>query len=140
MQTTLNELLEALRLTPPSAELEISSLDAVPNIHLALVNSNSLTGPLPQEVMHNVIAKPAYWACCWGSGLSLVKWLTENPNVVKNKRVADIGAGSGVVTIAAKQAGAAWGWGCDNDKQAQPGAGAVTMTNRRSWRQKLTQS
>ncbi len=118
MQTNLNELLKALRLTLPSAELKISSLDAVPNIHLALINSNFPTGPLPQEVMHKVIAKPAYWAFCWGSGLALAAWLTENPNVVKNKRVADIGAGSGVVAIAAKQAGAAQVWGCDNDKQA----------------------
>ena len=118
MQTNLNELLKALRLTSPSAELKISSLDDVPNIHLALINSNFPTGPLPQEVMHKVIAKPAYWAFCWGSGLALAAWLTENPNVVKNKRVADIGAGSGVVAIAAKRAGATQVWGCENDEQA----------------------
>ena len=118
MQTNLNELLKALRLTLSSAELKISSLDDVSNIHLPLINSNFPTGPLSQEVMHKVIAKPAYWAFCRGSGLALAAWLTENTNVVKNKRVADIGAGSGVVAIAAKQAGAAQVWGCDNDQQA----------------------
>jgi predicted nicotinamide N-methyase len=118
MQANLNELLKALRRTLPSSELEISRLDEVPNIRLALIKSNFPTGPLPEQVMRDVIAKPAYWAFCWGSGLALAKWLIDNPAVVKNKRVADIGSGSGVVAIAAKQAGAAKVWACDNDKQA----------------------
>ncbi len=118
MQANLNKLREALRLTLPSAELEISSPDEVPNIQLALINSNFPTGPLPEQVMRDVIAKPAYWAFCWGSGLALAQWLTDHPTVVKNKRVADIGSGSGVVAIAAKQAGATQVWGCDNDEQA----------------------
>ena len=73
MQANLNELLKALRLTLPSSELEISRLDEVPNIRLALIKSNFPTGPLPEQVMRDVIAKPAYWAFCWGSGLALAK-------------------------------------------------------------------
>ena len=118
MQANLTELLEALRRTLPSAELEISTLDRVPTIQLALINSNFPTGPLPEQVMRDVIAKPAYWAFCWGSGLALAQWLTNNPKVVANKRVADVGSGSGVAAIAAKQAGAAHVWACDNDQQA----------------------
>ena len=118
MQANLTELLEALRRTLPSAELEISTLDKVPSIQLALINSNFPTGPLPEQVMRDVIAKPAYWAFCWGSGLALAQWLTCNPKVVANKRVADVGSGSGVAAIAAKQAGAAKVWACDNDQQA----------------------
>ena len=118
MQANLNELLKALRLTLPSSELEISRLDEVPNIRLAPIKSNFPTGLLPEQVMRDVIAKPAYWAFCWGSSLALAQWLTDHPTVVKNKRVADIGSGSGVVAIAAKQAGATQVWGCDNDEQA----------------------
>jgi hypothetical protein len=59
MQANLNELLKALRLTLPSSELEISSLDEVPNIRLALIKSNFPTGPLSEQVMRDVIAKPA---------------------------------------------------------------------------------
>ena len=81
MQANLTELLEALRHTLPSAELEISTLDKVPSIQLALINSNFPTGPLPEQVMRDVIAKPAYWAFCWGSGLALAQWLTDNPKV-----------------------------------------------------------
>jgi len=118
MQANLNQLLQALRKTLPTAELEISTLDKVPSIRLALINSNFPTGPLPEQVMRNVIAKPAYWAFCWGSGLALAQWLTDNPKVVANKRVADVGSGSGVAAIAAKHAGAAQVWACDNDQQA----------------------
>ena len=75
--------------------------------------------------MRDVIAKPTYWAFCWGSGLALARWLTNNPKVVKNKRVADLGSGPGVAAIAAKSAGAAKVWACDNDKQALP----ATKTN-----------
>ncbi len=118
MHANLKQLLQALRLTLPSAELEISRLDKLPSIQLALINSNFPTGPLPEQVMRDVIAKPAYWAFCWGSGLALAQWLTDNPKVVENKRVADVGSGSGVAAIAAKQAGAAKVWACDNDGQA----------------------
>jgi len=77
MQANLTELLEALRRTLPAAELEISTLDKMPSIQLALINSNFPTGPLPEQVMRDVIAKPAYWAFCWGSGLALAQWLTS---------------------------------------------------------------
>ena len=38
--------------------------------------------------------------------------------MVETKRVADVGSGSDVAAIAAKQAGAARVWACDNDKHA----------------------
>ena len=38
--------------------------------------------------------------------------------MVETKRVADVGSGSDVAAIAAKQAGAARIWACDNDKHA----------------------
>lgn len=118
MNANLTELTNALKQTLPSAELEISQLPGLPNMRLALINSDFSTGPLPEQVMCNVIAKPAYWAFCWGSGLALAQWLTNNPSVLAGKRVADIGSGSGVVAVAAKQAGAAQVWACDNDDQA----------------------
>lgn len=118
MNANLTELTNALKQTLPSAELEISQLPGLPNMRLALINSDFSTGPLPKQVMSDVIAKPAYWAFCWGSGLALAQWLTNNPSVLAGKRVADIGSGSGVVAVAAKQAGAAQVWACDNDGQA----------------------
>lgn len=118
MNANLTELTNALKQTLPSAELEISQLPGLPNMRLALINRDFSTGPLPEQVMRDVIAKPAYWAFCWGSGLALAQWLTNNPSVLTGKRVADIGSGSGVVAVAAKQTGAAQVWACDSDDQA----------------------
>jgi predicted nicotinamide N-methyase len=113
----LNHLRDALRLTLPNADLEIFRLREAP-IQLALINSDFPTGPLPQQVMRDVLAQPAYWAFCWGSGIALAQWITQNPHSVRGKRVADVGSGSGVVAIAAKQAGAEIVWACDNDDNA----------------------
>ena len=64
MHANLKQLLEVLRRILPLAELKISKLDKVSGIQLALINSDFPTGPLPEQVMRDVIAKPAYWAFC----------------------------------------------------------------------------
>ena len=107
-----------LQRTLPSANLIISELPTTESLRLALINADFPTDPLPQEVMQAVIAKPAYWAFCWGSGLALAQWIQANKARLRDREVADIGAGSGVVAIAAKLAGAASAWACDNDPDA----------------------
>lgn len=87
-------------------------------LELALINPDFPTGPLPGDVMHAVVANPAYWAFCWGSGQGLARYLLENPTLVRNKRVLDLGSGSGVAGIAAAQAGAAEVIACDIDADA----------------------
>lgn len=118
MPPTVKQSLAALQRTLPDGELRISPLPAVEQIQLALINADYQTGPLPADVMHRVIANPAYWAFCWGSGLALARWLIENPSVVSGKRVVDVGCGCGIGAIAAKLAGAAHVVACDNDADA----------------------
>lgn len=48
-----------------------------------------------------------YWARPWGGGLALARHVLDHPEVVAGKRVLDLGAGSGLVAIAAALAGAA---------------------------------
>ena len=121
----MNQSLAALRRTLPDAKLEITRLPRVEQIQLALINADYQTGPLPADVMHAVIAKPAYWAFCWGSGLALARWLFQNPGAVAGKRVVDVGCGCGIGAIAAKLAGAAQVVACDNDDDAL----LITQTN-----------
>lgn len=47
-----------------------------------------------------------YWAYHWGGGLALARYLLDHPDRVAGRRVLDLGAGSGLVAIAAAKAGA----------------------------------
>lgn len=47
-----------------------------------------------------------YWARTWGGGVALARYVLDHPETVAGKRVLDLGAGSGLVAIAAALAGA----------------------------------
>ncbi|MEQ1782726.1 MAG: 50S ribosomal protein L11 methyltransferase [Hyphomonadaceae bacterium] len=47
-----------------------------------------------------------YWAYHWGGGLALARYVLDNPECVANRKVLDLGAGSGLVAIAAAKSGA----------------------------------
>lgn len=47
-----------------------------------------------------------YWAYHWGGGLALGRHVLDHPDCVAGKRVLDLGAGSGLVGIAAMKSGA----------------------------------
>ncbi len=49
---------------------------------------------------------PPYWAYRWAGGTVLARYILDHPEAVTGKRVLDLGAGSGVVAIAAAKAGA----------------------------------
>lgn len=49
---------------------------------------------------------PPYWAWQWAGGLALAHHFAAQPEAVAGRRVLDLGAGSGLVGIAAAQAGA----------------------------------
>lgn len=101
------------------ATLQVQPLPGCPEIRLALINADFPTGPLPAEVMHAVIAEPAYWAFCWGSGIALARYLLDHPALIEGRTVIDLGSGSGVVAIAAAMAGARQVWACDSDPDAR---------------------
>jgi predicted nicotinamide N-methyase len=48
-----------------------------------------------------------YWAYPWGGGLALARYVLDHPEIVVGRRVLDLGAGSGLVGIAAAKTGAA---------------------------------
>lgn len=52
-------------------------------------------------------AEPPYWAYPWAGGLVLARFFGEHPQAVAGRSVLDLGAGSGLVGIAAAKAGAA---------------------------------
>ena len=49
---------------------------------------------------------PPYWAFPWAGGLALARYILDHPEIVRDRRVLDLGSGSGLVAIAAALAGA----------------------------------
>ena len=50
--------------------------------------------------------QPPYWAYPWAGGVVLARYILDRPETVAARRVLDLGAGSGIVGIAAAKAGA----------------------------------
>jgi predicted nicotinamide N-methyase len=48
-----------------------------------------------------------FWCVPWAGGQALARYVLDHPEIVRGKRVLDVGTGGGVVAIAAKLAGAA---------------------------------
>ena len=81
------------------ARIERVALPDCEQITLGLINADFPTGPLPGEVVQDVLKRPAYWCLYWASGLALARFLFEDPPWVAGKTVVDFGSGSGVVAI-----------------------------------------
>jgi predicted nicotinamide N-methyase len=74
-----------------------------------------------------------YWAFAWAGGLALGHYLREHPDVVAGRRVFDLASGSGLVAIAALQAGAQRATAADID----PFAAAAISLNARANRVRI---
>ena len=49
---------------------------------------------------------PPYWAVPWVGGQGVARYILDDPDVVRGKRVLDVGSGCGVAALAAARAGA----------------------------------
>ncbi len=107
-------LLDALHRVIPDTNLLRQTLPQTV-IDLWLIPPDLPTERMDDEVIQRIWQDTPYWIFCWASGLSMAQWLLAEPMRVRGKTVLDFGAGSGVVAIAAKLAGAARVIACDID-------------------------
>jgi predicted nicotinamide N-methyase len=87
------------------ASLPVAAVPGVPEIRLHKAVPTSGLNRLAK-------AGPAgfgspYWAYHWAGGLALARHLLDHPDIVAGRCVIDLGAGGGLVAIAAAKAGAA---------------------------------
>ena len=75
-----------------------------------------------------------YWAFAWAGGLAIGRYVREHPKAVADRRVFDLGSGSGLCAIAALRAGASIVTGADID----PLAGAAIELNARANAHRVT--
>ena len=107
-------LLQALHEVIPNCGLTVQRLPST-TIDLWLIPPVFPTEKMDDEVVRRIWNDTPYWIFCWASGLAMAQWLLAEPEQVRDKVVLDFGAGSGVVAIAAKMAGAKRVICCDID-------------------------
>lgn len=110
-----NSLRQQLRSVIRNAELSPTPLPDCKAIQLWLLAADYPQWQLDSDEIALLMDKPPYWAFCWASGQVLAQRIINHPELVKNKVLLDFGAGSGVVAIAAKLAGAKQAIICDTD-------------------------
>jgi predicted nicotinamide N-methyase len=72
---------------------------------------------------------PPYWAYHWAGGAALARFILDQPQTVRGLRVLDLGAGSGIVAIAAAMAGAREVIAADIDPNAIAAIGLNAAAN-----------
>ena len=78
----------------------------VPEIQLYLAHEAHELWHKTEEELDAAGLPPPFWAFAWAGGQGLARYLIDNPSSVRGKRVLDFATGSGLVAIAACQAGA----------------------------------
>src|SRR3954470_11842796 len=79
----------------------------VPEIKLYLATEVVPLWRATEEELAETGVPPPYWAFAWAGGQALARYVLDHPDIVRGKQVLDIGAGSGLVGLAAIKAGAA---------------------------------
>jgi predicted nicotinamide N-methyase len=110
------------------ARLVVSELPGT-QLQLWLIDAQHMDRAFSPDETRRILEEPPYWCFCWASGLALARFLAEQPEWVKGKRVLDFGAGSGVAGIAACKAGALEVVACDLDPLALAACQANAQIN-----------
>ena len=87
-----------------TSRLRLLPVPSLPELRLYAAHSGSRLSQLADPDDED--PAPPYWAYSWGGGLALAHHFRAHPEVVAGRRVLDLGAGSGLVAIAAAKAGA----------------------------------
>ena len=78
----------------------------VPEIRLHLATEVTPIWQSTEETLARSALPPPFWAFAWAGGQALARYLLDHPANVAGRSVLDLGAGSGLVAIAAAKAGA----------------------------------
>ena len=87
----------------------------VPELELYLADEITPIWRLTEEELGEMGLPPPFWAFAWAGGQAIARYLLDHPHEAAGKKVVDFATGSGLVAIAAMQAGAARVLGADID-------------------------
>jgi predicted nicotinamide N-methyase len=91
-------ILEHTRLEPPPH---------TPELKLHLASEITPIWKMTEEALQEIGLPPPFWAFAWAGGQALARYVMDHPQIVAGQGVIDFAAGSGIVALAAKKAGAA---------------------------------
>ena len=114
-------------MTQPTADLRAfilanTRLKPVPHVPEIVLHVADESVPLWQKTEEELGAAglpPPYWAFAWAGGQALARYVLDHPDLMRERRVLDLAAGSGLVAIAAAKAGAAPVVAADIDRFAE---------------------
>jgi predicted nicotinamide N-methyase len=111
------------------ANSELLSPPLVPEVRLHLATELMPLWRKSEEELEAMGVPPPYWAFAWAGGQALARYILDNPAIVRGKSVLDLGAGSGLVGIAAMKAGARSVLSADIDTYAKAAATLNAQAN-----------
>jgi predicted nicotinamide N-methyase len=100
-----------------------------PEIRLHLADEATELWQKTEDELGEIGLDPPFWAFAWAGGQALARYVLDNPALVAGKTVLDVATGSGLVAIAAAQAGAARVTAVDIDAFAEAAVGLNAAAN-----------
>lgn len=100
------------------ANTRLLSPPLVPEIKLHLAEESLAIWQRTEDELQELNVPPPYWAFAWAGGQALARYLLDNPELSRNRRVLDLGTGSGLTAIAPALVGARSVLAADIDRVA----------------------
>ena len=79
----------------------------VPEVKLYLAHEAVPLWQKTEEELGEMGLPPPFWAFAWAGGQALARYILDHSHTIKSLKILDLATGSGLVAIAASQAGAA---------------------------------
>jgi predicted nicotinamide N-methyase len=111
------------------ANTKLLAVPLAPEIRLHLAEESLPIWQKTEEELGRLNVPPPWWAFAWAGGQVLARHLLDHPALVAGRSVLDLGAGSGLVGIAAMKAGAAQVLAADTDPFAVAAIALNAETN-----------
>src|ERR1044072_4607287 len=89
------------------ANTRLKPVPHVPEIVLHVADESVPMWRKTEEDLGALGLPPPYWAFAWAGGQALARHVLDHREIVSGKRVLDLAAGSGLVGVAAAEAGGA---------------------------------
>jgi predicted nicotinamide N-methyase len=88
------------------ANTRVTAPPLVPEVQLHLADDALTLWEMTEEQLGGLGLPPPFWAFAWAGGQALARYILDHPEVARGRSVLDLASGSGLVAIAAMQAGA----------------------------------